>query len=305
VRDALGRGLEIAQRTGGVNPYKYGFVGASDFHNGLSTSSEDAYVGVAWGADPSRPLPDRDALLKRFADARETLLSNFYETSSGNLTGAWAEANTRDSLFDAFRRKETFATSGTRLKPRFFGGWNYASTLLKGPGWIRQAYADGVPMGGDLPAKPAKSGAPVFVAWGLKDPSGANLDRLQVIKVWLQDGKHVERVYDISLSNGRRVDPRTGKAPPVGNTVDLKTATYQNTIGATELGTVWRDPDFNPAVPAAYYLRVLEIPTPRWSTIVSVKRHEPLPKDTPATLQERAWTSPIWYVPPAALTARR
>jgi Protein of unknown function (DUF3604) len=305
VRDALGRGLEIAQRTGGVNPYKYGFVGASDFHNGLSTSSEDAYVGVAWGADPSRPPPDRDALLKRFGDARETLLSNFYETSSGNLTGAWAEANTRDSIFDAFRRKETFATSGTRLKPRFFGGWSYASTLLKGPDWIRQAYADGVPMGGDLPAKPRKSGAPVFVAWGLKDPNGANLDRLQVIKVWLQDGKHVERVYDVALSNGRKVDPRTRRAPSVGNTVDLKTATYQNTIGATELGAVWRDPDFNPAVPAAYYLRVLEIPTPRWSTIVSVKRHEPLPKDTPATLQERAWTSPIWYVPAAALTARR
>jgi hypothetical protein len=123
--------------------------------------------------------------------------------------------------------------------------------------------------------------------------------------VWLQDGKHVERIYDIALSNGRKVDPRTGKAPSVGNTVDLTTATYRNTIGATELGTVWRDPDFDPAIPAAYYLRVLEIPTPRWSTIVSVKRHEPLPKDTPATLQERAWTSPIWYVPGAALTARR
>jgi uncharacterized protein DUF3604 len=297
VRDALGRGLEIAQRTGGANPFKFGVVGASDFHNGLSTSSEDAYVGTVGGIDPTRPLPTIEDFTKRFGEARTLLSANVYESSSGNLTGVWAEENTRESLYDAFRRKETFATSGTRLKPRFFGGWDYSASLTRDPQWVKRAYAGGVPMGGDLPAKPAGARAPTFIAWGVKDPNGANLDRLQVIKIWLQDGKHVERIYDLALSGGRKSDSRTGKAPAVGSTVDVKTATYKNTIGATELSAVWRDPDFNPQVPAAYYLRVLEIPTPRWSTIAAVKRHEPLPPDVPATLQERAWSSPIWYVP--------
>jgi hypothetical protein len=297
VRDALGRGLEIAQRAGGVNPYKFGVVGASDFHNGLSTSSEEAYVGTIGGVDPTRPLPNADDFFKNFGEARKIVAANVYETSSGNLTAVWAEHNTRESIFDAFRRKETFATSGTRLKARFFGGWSYASSLIKDPQWVTEAYARGVPMGGDLPNEPANVRAPTFIAQGVKDPNGANLDRLQVIKIWLQDGKHVERIYNLALSGGRKVDPRTGKAPAVGTTVDLKTAAYTNSIGATELSAVWKDPDFNPRVPAAYYLRVLEIPTPRWSTIVSVKRGEPLPPGVPATLQERAWSSPIWYVP--------
>jgi hypothetical protein len=297
VRDALGRGLEIAERTGGVNPYKFGVVGASDFHNGLSTSSEEAYVGTIGGVDPTRPLPDVNDFFKNFGEARKAVAANVYENSSGNLTGVWAEENTRGSLFDAFRRKETFATSGTRLKPRFFGGWGYQSSITKDSNWVNRAYAEGVPMGGDLPAKPAKARAPTFIAWGVKDPNGANLDRLQVVKIWLQDGKHVERIYNVALSGNRKVDPKSGKAPAVGNTVDLKTATYKNTIGATELSAVWRDPDFNPDAPAAYYLRVLEIPTPRWSTIVSIKRGEPLPPEVPATLQERAWSSPIWFVP--------
>jgi hypothetical protein len=297
VRYALGQGLEIAQRAGGVNPYKYGFVGASDFHNGLSTSSEDAFAGNASGTDPSRPISNPEDFLKAMGEEHKTNVPNVYETSSGNLTGVWAEHNTRESLFDAFRRKETFATSGTRIKARFFGGWAFPANFLEQPTWARRAYADGVPMGADLPSRPAKATAPTFLAWGLKDPNGANLDRLQVIKIWLQDGRHVERIYDVALSGGRKVDARTGKTPVVGNTVDLASATYRNSIGVTELRSVWRDPDFNPSVPAAYYLRVLEIPTPRWSTIVSVKRHVPLPKDVPATLQERAWCSPIWYVP--------
>jgi hypothetical protein len=154
-------------------------------------------------------------------------------------------------------------------------------------------------MGGDLPAKPANAKAPAFVLWSVKDPDGANLDRLQVVKVWLQDGKHVEKLYDVALSNGRKVDPKTGEAPKVGDTVDLKTATYKNTIGATQLATVWRDPKFDPKVPAVYYLRVLEIPTPRWSTILAVKRGTPLSGEVPATIQERGWSSPIWYTPVA------
>jgi hypothetical protein len=303
VRDALGRGLEIAQRAGGANPYKFGVVGASDFHNGLSTSSEEAYVGTIGGVDPTRPLPDVNDFFKNFGEARKSVAANVYENSSGNLTGVWAEENTRGAIYDAFRRKETFATSGTRLKPRFFGGWDYRNTNTKDADWVKRAYAKGVPMGGDLPAKPAGAAAPTFIAWGVKDPNGANLDRLQVVKIWLQDGKHVERIYNLALSGGRKVDPKTGKAPAVGDTVDLKTATYKNTIGATELSAVWRDPEFNPEVPAAYYLRVLEIPTPRWSTIVSVKRGEALPPEVPATLQERAWSSPIWYVPERSVSA--
>ncbi|MGA2839869.1 MAG: DUF3604 domain-containing protein [Steroidobacteraceae bacterium] len=297
VRDALGRGLEISQRTAGVNPYKYGIIGASDFHNGLSTSSEEAFVGTFGGIDPTRPLPSTNDFFKNYGEARKIVAANLYETSSGNLTGVWAERNTREAIYDAFRRKETFATSGTRLKVRFFGGWDFPSAITKEAQWVNRAYAKGVPMGGDLPVKPSSVAAPRFIAWGVKDPNGANLDRLQVIKIWLQDGKHVERIYELALSNGRKVDPRSGKAPAVGSTVDLKTAAYHNSIGATQLSAVWQDPHFDPSVAAAYYLRVLEIPTPRWSTIVSVKRGEPLPADVPATIQERAWSSPIWYVP--------
>jgi hypothetical protein len=297
VRDALGRGLEISQRTAGVNPYKYGIIGASDFHNGLSTSSEEAFVGTFGGIDPTRPLPSVTDFFKNYGEARKIVAANLYETSSGNLTGVWAERNTREAIYDAFRRKETFATSGTRLKVRFFGGWDFPSAITKEAQWVNRAYAKGVPMGGDLPVKPSSVAAPRFIAWGVKDPNGANLDRLQVIKIWLQDGKHVERIYELALSNGRKVDPRSGKAPAVGSTVDLKTAAYHNSIGATQLSAVWQDPHFDPSVAAAYYLRVLEIPTPRWSTIVSVKRGEPLPADVPATIQERAWSSPIWYVP--------
>jgi hypothetical protein len=316
VRDALGRGLEIATRTQGVNPYKYGIIGASDFHNGLSDSAENAYVGTIGATDPTRKLPDLGAFEQRMADFRNGMVDpqaansagpqisfNIYENGSGNLTGVWAEQNTRESIYGALRRKETFATSGTRLKFRLFGGWNFGKGILKDQDWVKQAYAQGVPMGGDLPAKPAAAAAPSFLVWSIKDPDGANLDRVQIVKVWLQDGKHVEKLFDVALSNGRKVNPKTGKAPAIGNTVDLQTATYSNTIGATQLSTLWRDPEFDPKVPAVYYLRVLEIPTPRWSTLLTVKRGTPLPPDVPATIQERGWSSPIWYTPAPASTA--
>ena len=316
VRDALGRGLEIAPRAGGVNPYKYGVVGASDFHNGLSDSAEGAYAGTVGAVDPTKALPDLDKYAERFKEMREGLEKTFgtstpaskvsfnlYENGSGNLTGVWAEQNTRESLYAGLRRKETFATSGTRLKFRFFGGWDYGTDLLRRTQWVQEAYRGGVPMGGDLPPRPLARKAPRFALWAVKDPDGANLDRLQVVKVWLVNGKHVEKVYDVALSNGRKVDPRTGKAPAVGSTVDLQTARYTNTIGATELSALWQDPEFDPKVPAVYYLRVLEIPTPRWSTIVAVKRRLPLPEGVPATLQERGWSSPIWYTPTAQPSA--
>jgi hypothetical protein len=216
---------------------------------------------------------------------------------SGGLTGAWAEENSRSSIFAAFRRKETFATSGPRLRIRFFGGWNYANDLAQRSDWVETAYAQGVPMGGDLPARTGAHGAPHFVVWATKDPNGANLDRIQVIKVWTEGGNYHEKVFDVALSGARRVDPATGHAPPVGDTVDLKTATYTNTIGAAKLAAVWQDPEFDASKPAAYYARALEIPTPRWTTLLAVKRHLPVPDNGRATLQERAWASPIWYTP--------
>jgi hypothetical protein len=297
-REALGKGLEIAARVG-ANPYKFGFNGGSDLHDGLSTSAENAYGGSNNGIDPNQTLPTAEEVKKAFeGDSTGGTKFELVRTGSGNLTGVWAEQNTRESIFAALHRKETFATSGTRIKLHFFGGWRYKQGLTKAARWDQQAYAQGVAMGGDLPAKPAKARAPSFVVWALKDPNGANLDRAQIVKVWLgKDGAYAEKVFNIALSDGRVADPVTGRAPAVGNTVDLKTATYKNDIGATEFATVWQDPRFDSSVPAVYYLRVIEIPTPRWSTILALKRGLPLPKEVEPTLQERGWSSPIWYTP--------
>lgn len=307
VRDALGRGMEIAQRTGGVNPFRYGFVGGSDLHTGLSESSEGAQAeSVLKAHSVQQRLTERekafqegaaDQLTASIPVLRESRIDT-YELGSPGLTGVWAEQNTRRSIFAALRRKETFATSGTRLKFRLFGGWDYGSNLLKSTDWVKTAYRDGVPMGGDLPVQPRGKRAPTFAFWAMKDPNGANLDRVQIVKVWLKGGQHVEAVYDVALSNGRTLDAKTDKAPAVGNTVDLRTATYTNTIGSTELASVWQDPHFDSTTPAVYYLRVLEIPTPRYSTIVAVKRRQAPPQGVPATIQERGWSSPIWYTPP-------
>jgi hypothetical protein len=299
VRDALGRGL-VLEAEAGTNPYKLGFVGGTDFHTGLSTSNEDAFNGSG-GIDPDADLPDvkvaKELLERKHVDAEHGY--DLIDNGSGNLAGVWAEENTRPSIYDALRRKETFATSGTRLKFRFFGGWDFATDLTQQPEWIKAAYQHGVPMGGDLPAR-SEQAAPRFALWAIKDPDAANLDRIQVVKVWLEKNEYREKVFDVALSQPRKVDPATGKAPAVGNTVDVKTATYTNTIGATELSAVWEDPEFDAAKPALYYLRVLEIPTPRWSTILAVKRGLALPKEAPLTIQERGWSSPIWYTPPAS-----
>jgi len=292
VREAYGRGLVLAEKTG-TNPYKFGVVGASDFHSGLSTSGEDAYGGDPGGYEPDTEKAKQSLVRPGDEESGIQLLL----TGSGNLTGVWAEENTRESIYDALRRKETFATSGTRLKFRFFGGWEYGRKLLESKDWAKTAYGQGVPMGGDLPSKPVAAKAPRFLIHALKDPNGANLDRVQVVKVWLKDAKHEEKVFDVAFSGRRKKDPRTGKVPAIKNTVDLATATYKNTVGATQLGTVWHDPEFDPKAPAVYYLRVLEIPTPRWSTILAVKKGLPLSKDAPATIQERGWSSPIWYTP--------
>jgi hypothetical protein len=296
LRDALGRGL-VLQLEVGVNPFKYGFVGASDLHSGLSVSAQADYGGSYYSPNIAAGRPTRAEAASILAEGSQRLEQTRH-TTTGSLTGVWAESNTRESIYAALRRRETFATSGTKLKLRFFGGWELTDALLRDTNWVRAAYRQGVPMGADLPAAPAGSRAPAFAIWAVKDPSGGNLDRLQVVKVWEEGRLQQERVFDVAWAGNRRPDPKTGALPAVGNTVDLKTGTYANAIGATQLQAVWKDPDFDPHRYAAYYVRVLEIPTPRWTTLLAVEAGVPLPSDVPPTIQQRGWSSPIWYNPP-------
>jgi hypothetical protein len=306
VRQAYGRGLEIQSKVG-VNPYKFGLVGASDLHNGLQVSYENGYAGGHFGVtDNTMPSgnyarntlglpavgPNGDS--ERGPDGDANIL-----WSSAGLTGVWAEENTRASIFAALKRKETFATSGTRLRLRMFGGWTYPQNLPQNRDWVRTAYAQGVPMGADLPVRPDAAKGPVFAVEAMKSPDGANLDRIQIVKVWLQGDRTLEKVFDVAVSGTRTIDPLSGRARgAVGNTVDLKTGKYTNTIGAAILTAVWYDPEFNPEQAAVYYARVIEIPTPRWSTLLAIRNNLPLTTQVPATIQERGWSSPIWYTPP-------
>lgn len=300
IRDAFGRGLVIQSRTG-ANPFKYGLVGSSDIHNALSTSDENASAGGQFGIDPDTMLPRgefaKKALGMQKDSTSEAQRISVVERSGGGLAGVWAEQNTRESIFAALKRKETFATSGTRIRVRMFAGWDFQSDLLKSKQWVTQAYARGVHMGADLPVRPANKRAPTFAIEAMKDPDGANLDRIQVIKVWLDGEKYSERIFDAAASNSRKIDAVTRRAPPLASTVDLGTGTYQNSVGAPVLSVVWEDPEFDPKKPAVYYARVLEIATPRWSTLLAIKNQLPLSKDVPATIQERAWSSPIWFTP--------
>ena len=226
----------------------------------------------------------------------------------------WAEENTRESIFNAMQRKETFAVSGPHIKVRFFGGWNYAETAtleerrkfwkfvpdwVKDREWVKAAYEKGVPMGADMTPMPAGDKAPSFAVWAVKDPTSGNLDRIQIVKGWTKSGQSFEKIFDVAWAGDREPDKWTGVVPPVGSTVDLEKATYTNSIGAVELKTVWTDPEFDPSVPAFYYARVLEIPTPRWTTIQAAQLGIAPPDVVPATVQERAWSSPIWYAPSA------
>lgn len=296
-RDALGRGL-VLQGKLGVNPYKDGAAGGSDLHSGLSVSSAQEYGGIAaanLGGGKQNKEQTAQTLGVGGQPATEGI--NAVVLSPGALTGVWAEANTREAIYAAFRRKETFSTSGSKLRVRFFGGYGFVPALLRNPGWVRSAYAGGVAMGSDLPAS-KKGQSPSFVVQAVKDPNGGNLDRAQIVKVWVEGGKQRERIFDVAWSGRRSVDKKTGKLTAVGNTVDLKTGAYANTIGAAQLETVWKDPTFNADQSAVYYVRVLEIPTPRWSTLRALEHGLALPTSVPPTLQQRAWTSPIWYTPP-------
>jgi hypothetical protein len=217
---------------------------------------------------------------------------------TSGLAGVWAEENTRESLFAAMQRKETFATSGTHLKLRMFGGWDFDPRMMDDKGWAKAGYAKGVPMGSDLAAKRGK--APSFAVWAVKDPDDANLDRIQIIKGWSNNGQTFERIYDVAWSGDRKPDPKTGKVPAVGNTVDVVNVTYDNSIGATELKAVWTDPDFDPSLNAFYYARAIQIPTPRWTLYDAKKLGISVPENFAAINQERAWGSPIWYNPAKA-----
>ncbi len=287
MRLALRDGIAM-QGAYGFNPYKFGFNGASDAHSSLSSYRHDDYVG-------QHGLIDATAE-KRLSPVKTLNLDNRQVDTAG-LTGVWAEENTRESIWAALRRKETYATSGMRMKVRLFGGWGFDKDMLNKNDWVKIGYAKGVPMGGDLPA--AKSKAPSFIVWAAKDPDGANLDRIQIVKGWAKNGQSFERIYDVAWSGRRAPHPATGKVPAVGNTVNLSKGTYRNTIGAAELKTVWTDPDFDPSLDAFYYARVLQIPTPRWTTVEAAKLHVVPPENVPLTVQDRAWSSPIWYTPNA------
>ncbi len=291
-RAALKNGL-VLERDLGTNPYRFGLVGSSDAHTGLSGMEEDNFYGKTTPQEPSAKR-----LTEVFMNNAKTGIKiNDWEVGASGYAAVWATENTRTALWDAMERRETYATTGPRMTVRFFGGYDFEAGDADAGTVAATGYAKGVPMGAVLGAAPAGK-APTFLVAAMKDAVGANLDRYQIVKGWLdQDGKLQEKVYDVTWSDNRTVDPATGKLPPVGNTVDVAAASWTNTIGAAELVAVWKDPDFDAAEPAFYYGRVIEIPTPRW-TAHDVKRFNNKPLDgTRMTLQERAYTSPIWYTP--------
>jgi hypothetical protein len=287
-RQALLDGM--SQAAGGAgNPFKYGFIGDSDTHNAAASHEEFNYTGKFAFENNAKER------LVGVPGAPAGQIQQIQEFSSAGLAGVWASQNTREAIWDAMQRKETFGTSGPMMKVRFFGSFDYAPDDVNKPDFVKLAYAKGVPMGGDL--KPGAGKAPTFLVMALKDPKSGNLDRIQIVKGWLDAaGKQHEKIYDVAWSGERKIGAN-GKLPAVGNTVDLKTATYTDAIGAAQLAAGWTDPDFKPGERAFYYARVLEIPTPRWNTYDAVRlKMAPLTK-VPATIQERAWSSPIWYSP--------
>jgi hypothetical protein len=288
-RSALRNGLKLEQELG-VNPYKFGMVGSTDAHTGLTAIDEDNFWGKTSSSEPSA-----ERATHPFIKTSNATIMGWEQTASG-YAGVWATDNTREALFDAMQRKEVYATTGPRMIVRFFGGWDFAVNDANSRNPAVVGYGKGVPMGGDLTQAPTGK-IPTFLVAALKDPIGANLDRIQIIKGWLDaSGQTHEKIYDVVWSGDRKRDAR-GKLPPVGDTVDVPNATYTNTIGATELIKVWKDPEFDPSQRAFYYVRVLEIPTPRWTAYDAKYFGITMPPEVPMKLQERAYTSPIWYTP--------
>ena len=288
-REALKLGFAL-ERKFGTNPYKFGMVGATDSHTSLATAEEENFFGKSSSVEPSATR-----VAHPFAKSKLGTWDGYLLVASG-YQGVWATENTREAIFDAMVRKETYATTGPRIPVRFFGGWDYTDDDLRSRAPAFRGYEKGVPMGGDLTKAP-EGKAPTFMVYALRDPIGANLDRIQIVKGWMEaDGTLKEMVYDVAWSGERKLDAN-GKLPPVGNTVDLEAANWTNTIGASELGTVWKDRDFDPKHRAFYYARVLEIPTPRWVLYDKLRLGAKIPKGVKLVHQERAYTSPIWYTP--------
>jgi hypothetical protein len=289
-RSALKNGLKLEKELG-TNPYKFGMIGSTDAHTGLATAEQDNFFGKTSSSEPS---PDRAS--HPFIKMAKATIMGWEQVCSG-YAAVWATENTREAIFDAMQRRETYATTGPRMIVRFFGGWDFEAKDAKTRMPANAGYAKGVPMGGDLRDPPAGK-SPTFLVAALKDPIGANLDRIQIIKGWMDNkGDLHEKVHDVAWSDLRKPDPKTGKLPAVGNTVDVAEATWTNTIGAGELITVWKDPDFDPSQRAFYYARVIEIPTPRWTAYDAKRFAIKMDKAVPMTTQERAYTSPIWYTP--------
>jgi hypothetical protein len=289
VRQAYKDGLTM-QDNDGYNPYKMGVLAASDSHNTGVPYRQDNFFGGHASFDGAI----QTRMSGHFAAGMDVRLE-----SPAGLGGIWAEENTRESIFNAMQRKETFGVSGPHIKVRFFGGWEYTPDMLEGKDWVKAGYAKGVPMGGDLPPASGGAKAPTFMLWAVKDPASGNLDRIQIVKGWSQSGQSFEKIYDVVWAGERKPDKWTGKIPPIQNTVDIENATYTNSVGSVELKKVWTDPDFDPSLNAFYYARVLEIPTPRWTTIQAKALGIAPPGVVSPTLQERAWTTPIWYTPAA------
>ncbi|AXI45586.1 hypothetical protein C1J03_05770 [Sulfitobacter sp. SK012] len=288
-REALKNGLMLEKKLG-TNPYKFGMIGATDSHTSLPTAEEENFFGKSTSVEPSKSRVSHPFVKSALgAIEGDTLLASGYQ-------GIWATENTRAALFDAMERKETYATTGSRMAVRFFGGWEFDEVDLRSRQLAFVGYEKGVPMGGDLTKAPDGK-APTFLTYALRDPIGANLDRVQIVEGWMDaDGNLQEKVHDVVWSGDREPDA-DGKLPPVGNTVDIEAANWTNTIGASELISVWTDPDFDAAESAFYYVRVLEIPTPRWVLYDQLRLGAELPEGIELIHQERAYTSPIWYSP--------
>jgi hypothetical protein len=294
VGEAYLNGL-VLEESEGFNPFRFGMIGWSDTHNAGGTMEENNYhskIGFL-DATPERrgsvPLATPGEYGDFYAD------SIYHLWGASGLAGVWAEENTREAIFDAMRRKETFATSGPRIRVRFFGGFDFDDELPSSPDMIARAYENGVPMGADLIGEGSR--APNFLAWAFRDPNSAPLQRLQIVKGWIDNGEAQEQIFDVACSDGLEPDPATNRCPDNGATVDLSDCSFSQDLGAAELQALWSDPGFDAGQRAFYYLRVLENPSCRWSTWDAVRAGvEPRP-DLPATIQDRAWSSPIWYLP--------
>ena len=292
-RSTLMNGIRLEDKLG-ANPYKYGMIGSTDSHISLTTTREENYFGKLPNEEPSAKRTSMPFLTNK--ETGEVIVSTWQLGASG-LAAVWAKENTREAIFDALARKEVYATSGTRMTVRVFGGWDFQPDEVLRPDFAAQGYARGVPMGGDLTSAP-EDAAPSFMIRALRDPEGANLDRVQIIKGWLDsDGKTRERIYDVAVSDGREIGADGRCKTPVGNTVDVADASYTNAIGDTMFMAHWTDPDFDPEQRAFYYVRVIEIPTPRWPAYDAKRFGITMPEEVAMTGQDRAYSSPIWYMP--------